>query len=99
MLCVCCTRKLCHTPAQVLTSTNGEGDQTVKGHLPDTQVQRSTNGEGEPEAKGQGHSCEDQDAAAVKRMVYSDHLDILAVLFFKYDILSIKDFRTPQQFL
>ena len=92
MHCVCCTRKLCHTPAQVLTSTNGEGDHKVKGHLPETQVQRSTNGEGEPEVKGQGHSSEDQDAAAVKRMVYSDHLDILAILFFKYDIFEYQRF-------
>ena len=51
-------------------------------HSKDTsQMEISANGSGDTEVKGQ--TGESPEPSALKRMVYDDHLNILAVIYFK----------------
>ena len=47
-----------------------------------SQMETSANGEGDTEVKGLGE--ENPEPSAVKRMAYDDHLNILAIIYFKY---------------
>ena len=66
--CVSCKRALGHRKLQGQGSTNGEGGPDVKGHM-----------DGSQESLVEG-----TESLAIKRMVYDEQLNILAVLFFKY---------------